>query len=229
MNILITGTSKGIGYLLTQYYLQLGHHVFGCSRSASENTHEHYSHFCLDVADEKAVVKMFLEIQLQGGLDVLINNAGVASMNHVSTTPIESARGIFNVNVIGAFLMLREASKQMILKRQGRIVNMLSVATPLHLEGEVIYGASKAALEHITKTAAKEFAACNITINGLGCTPIKTDLIKSVPDEKMKRLLGLQSIQRYAEITDITNVIDFFIKEESDFITGQIIYLGGIV
>jgi 3-oxoacyl-[acyl-carrier protein] reductase len=229
VNIVISGTSKGIGNYLANYYLDKGHRVFGCSRNEAGITSELYTHFKLDVQDEPAVLAMFGEILEKGGADALINNAGVASMNHIITTPMETVRSVFGINVFGSFLMLREAAKQMMTRRSGRIVNMLTVATPLLLEGETIYGASKAAMEHITRTAAKELASYGITVNGVGCTPLQTDLIKNVPEEKMNALLGRQAIQRYAVMQDVSNVIDFFLREESSYITSQVINLGGVV
>ena len=110
----------------------------------------------------------------------------------------------------------------------GRIINFSTVAVPLNLEGEAIYAASKAAVASLTKILAKEFASFGITVNAIGPTPIKTDLIKSVPDEKIKKLINAQAIKRFGSFQDTVNVIDFFINEKSDFITGQIIYLGGI-
>jgi 3-oxoacyl-[acyl-carrier protein] reductase len=75
---------------------------------------------------------------------------------------------------------------------------------------------------------ARELGDLGITVNAVGPTPTKTDLIKSVPKEKIDRLLEQQAVHRFGEFADITNVIDFFIRPESDFITGQVIYLGGI-
>ena len=68
----------------------------------------------------------------------------------------------------------------------------------------------------------------NITINAVGPTPIKTDLIRSVPKDKMEALLNRQAIKRFGEFNDISNTINFFIQPESDFVTGQVIYLGGV-
>ena len=110
----------------------------------------------------------------------------------------------------------------------GRIINFTSVANPLNLEGEAIYAASKAAVESLTKTAAKELSGMDITVNAIGPTPIETDLIKFVPKEKIEALVKQQSIQRLGTYEDILNTVDFFIKPESNFITGQILYLGGV-
>ena len=113
-------------------------------------------------------------------------------------------------------------------KKFGRIVNYSTVAVPLRLEGESIYAASKAAIENMTQTMAKELSSFGITVNAIGPTPVYTDLIKTVPKEKIQQLLNTQAIKRFGEIQDIYNVIDFFIRHESNFITGQIVYLGGI-
>ena len=116
----------------------------------------------------------------------------------------------------------------MMKNKCGRIVNFSTVAVPLKLEGEAIYASSKAAIVKLTEIMSKEFANLGITVNAIGPTPIETDLIKSVPKEKMDNLMNVQSIKRYGELSDISNVINFFIKKESDFITGQTVYLGGI-
>lgn len=110
----------------------------------------------------------------------------------------------------------------------GRIVNFTTVASPLHLEGEAVYAASKSAVETLTKILAKELAPWKITVNAVGPTPIETDLIRSVPKEKIESLIKQQAIKRMGHFADVQNVIDFFLKSESNFITGQIVYLGGI-
>ena len=113
-------------------------------------------------------------------------------------------------------------------KTKGRIINFSTVASPLNLEGEAIYASSKAAVQKFTQIAAKEFAPFNITVNCIGPTPIKTDLIKAVPKDKIDLLLNSQAIKRLGLKEDVLNVIDFFISNKSNFITGQTIYLGGI-
>lgn len=226
--MVITGTRKGIGRYLAEYYLERGWTVAGCSREDSDLRHERYLHYCADVADEKAARSLFLDLARRfKRLDALVNNAGIASMNHVLTTPLATVERVIQTNYVGTFLYCREAAKLMQQRRWGRIVNFTTVATPLRLEGEAVYAASKAAVESITRVMARELAEFNITVNALGPTPVPTDLIRSVPKAKMDALLARQAIRRFGEMRDVSNVIDFFLRPESDFVTGQILYLGG--
>jgi 3-oxoacyl-[acyl-carrier protein] reductase len=218
--IVITGTRKGIGRYLAEKHLNAGARVIGCSRGECDLEHENYRHHCLDVADETAVRKLFSATRKEfGRLDVLINNAGIASMNHAMLTPAKTVERVLSTNVMGTFLFCRDAAKLMQKNQTGRIVNFVTVAVPLKLDGEAIYAASKAAVATLTEVLAREFASFNITVNAVGPTPVKTDLIRSVPEDK---------IERFGEYRDIDNVIDFFISPASDFVTGQILYLGGV-
>lgn len=227
--ILITGTSKGIGHALAEHYLSGGHTVCGCSRGAATIDNPNYHHFSLDVTDEKAVKAMVRAVKKQlGGIDVLINNAGVASMNHTLTTTIDKARQIFETNFMGTFLFVREVAKLMTRRKYGRIVNFSTVAAGLRLEGEAVYAASKAAVANFTQVTAKELGEFNITVNAVAPTPVETDLIRQVPKNKIDELLAQQAIGRMGQFKDVINVVDFFIKEESSFVTGQVIYLGGV-
>lgn len=227
--MVITGTRKGIGRYLVDYYLELGFTVIGCSRQKMDEEIPNYDHHCLDVADEEKVQSMLQDVlEKYGKIDILVNNAGIASMNHVLLTPKKTLEKIMSTNVIGTFLFAREAAKIMMRKKYGRIINFATVAAPLKLEGEAIYAASKAAIRSLTEIMAKELAPYNITVNALGPTPVATDLIRSVPKDKIEALINLQSIKRMGVYDDISNVIDFFINRKSEFVTGQTIYLGGI-
>jgi 3-oxoacyl-[acyl-carrier protein] reductase len=227
--VLITGTRKGIGRYLAEHYVQRGARVVGCSRSEPEWSLENYTHFCADVVDEAAVRKMVAAVNKQfGRLDVLINNAGIASMNHVLLTPAATAERIFATNFQGVFLLCREAAKVMQRRRYGRIVNVSTVAVPLHLEGEALYAASKSAVVTFTQILAREVASYGITANVVAPTPIETDLIRAVPKEKIDAIVERLAIKRLGRFEDVANVIDFFVRPESDYITGQVITLGGV-
>jgi 3-oxoacyl-[acyl-carrier protein] reductase len=231
---LITGTRKGLGYAMAQYYCNLGHHVVGCSRQPLPNDHtlpDTYTHFTVDITEEVAVKAMFSQLkQHHGRLDNLINNAGIAAMNHSLLTPMSQVQAVLQTNVFGSFLMAREAAKLMQRNQPmgGRIINLSTVATPLHLAGEAIYAASKAAVVSLTHIMAKEFAPFNITVNAVGPTPIATDLIKGVSVAKLEALLAQQAIPRMGIAEDVLNVLDFYLQPASQFITGQVLYLGGV-
>ena len=227
--IVITGTRKGIGKEMADHYLDEGWQVVGCSRGEGSIEHDHYQHFALDVSDEDAVIAMARTIKVSHGkVNALLNNAGIASMNHALLTPASTVNHILQTNVVGTFLFCREMSKLMRRTKNGRIINFTTVAHPLNLEGEAIYAASKAAVESLTRILARELAELRITVNAIGPTPIETDLIRGVPQEKMDALLARQALGRMGEVRDVINAVDFYLREESDFITGQVLYLGGI-
>lgn len=146
--IIITGTRKGIGHFLAEKYLSEGDIVYGCSRRECEINHENYHHIRLDVSDEPAVIAFVRNVyREQKRIDILINNAGIASMNHILLTPKATAEKVFNTNFMGTFLMSRECAKFMIRQKNGRIVNYSTVAVALNLQGELVYSSSKAAIE----------------------------------------------------------------------------------
>jgi|TARA_Y100000310_G_C20639336_1_gene792991 3-oxoacyl-[acyl-carrier protein] reductase len=227
--MLITGTRKGIGEQLVKHYVTQGFKVVGCSRKDVDYTFDNYQHFCLDVSHETEVKKLFFGIKKSyGRLDCLINNAGIGLANHILLTPCKTVQDIMNTNFTGTFLFCREGARLMKQNGFGRIVNLTTVATPLKLEGEAAYASSKAAVITLTQILGKELAEFGITVNAIGPTPIKTDLIRSIPKDKIRRLIDSLAVKRYGKVLDVINVIDFFIKPESDYITGQTIYLGGV-
>jgi 3-oxoacyl-[acyl-carrier protein] reductase len=227
--MVITGASRGIGLALATHFAN-AYTIVTCSRgdrTADITGGEHHS---LDVTDERAVVALIMGLrQRYGRLDALINNAGIASMNHSLLTPLATVERIFRTNVLGTFAFCREGAKLMQRARSGRIVNIGSVATPLRLEGEAAYAASKAAVVSLTEVLAREFAPFGVTVNAVGPGPIRTDLLHGVPDSAIESLVQKQPLKRLAEMRDVINVVEFFLRPESDFITGQTVYLGGVV
>ncbi len=226
---LVTGTRTGIGRHLAERLLADGHRVVGCSRSRPDWDSPGYQHYELSVVDEPAVAAMFSDIRKRyRRLDHLINNAGIASMNHALLTSLGSARRVLETNVLGTFLFCREAAKVMKRGRFGRIVNLSTVAVPLKLEGEAVYVASKSAVEALTHVLAREFSGFGITVNCVGPVPIETDLIRGVPSEKIDQLVDRQAIGKLGSFEDVANVVEFFLRPQSAMVTGQVIYLGGV-
>lgn len=181
MIILITGTRKGIGQYLAEEFLKRGDIVIGCSRGEVTINNVNYYHFQLDISNETQAKEIFTFIRLNfGSLDVLINNAGIASMNHFLLTTMEMAERIFKTNVLGTFLFSREAAKLMLLSGKGKIINFSSIAVSLKIEGEAVYIASKAAIESLTKSMAAELSP-KICVNAIAPGIVNTDLAKHIP------------------------------------------------
>lgn len=171
---------------------------------------------------------MFTEIRRKyKRLDVTFNNAGVASMNHSLLMPASTLDRIMNINVRGTFLASRESAKLMRQNKWGRIVNLSTIAVPLSLEGEAAYVASKSAVEGLTRVMSREFAELGITVNAIGPGPIETSLIRNVPQAAIQSLLSRLPLHRMCRLEDVFHVLQFLIDRKSDYVTGQVIYLGG--
>lgn len=225
---LVTGSRKGIGRQLCSHLLGKGYVVVGFSRGPADWEAEDFTHFEADVAVEKDVRSVMRYITKDfGRLDVLVNNAGVASMNHFLLTPLETASSIINTNLLGVFLVSREAAKLMRRRKFGRIVSFGSAAVPLRLPGEAVYLAAKNAVVTFSQVLAHELAMFGITVNVVGPSPTQTDMIRGVPEEKINALLDALPIKRLTTFEDIFNVVDFFLSPASSAITGQVVYLGG--
>lgn len=225
---LVTGSRTGLGRYLSQKLVAAGYCVAGCSRKAVDWTLDGYHHFCVDVSSESEVSGLLTEVRRRfGRLDVLVNNAGVASMNHCLLTPASTVERIMATNVQGTFLASRESAKVMKKHNFGRIVNLTTVAVPLNLQGESVYVASKSAIEALTKVMSRELAEFGITVNAVGPGPIETDLIRNVPERTIQALVQRLSLGRMCQPDEVFHVLQFLIDPRSACITGQIVYLGG--
>jgi 3-oxoacyl-[acyl-carrier protein] reductase len=225
---LVTGSRTGVGRYLAEQLVAAGYAVVGCSRQEADWSSEGYTHICADVAEEAQVKNLFAEIWARfGRLDVAVNNAGVASMNHCLLIPGATLNRVMSVNVQGVFLVSRESAILMRRRKFGRIVNLSTVAVPLELEGESVYIASKSAVEALTRIMSKELGAFGITVNAIGPGPIETALIRNVPKAVIESLVSRLSIKRMCRPEDVYHVLKFLIDPLSGYITGQVIYLGG--
>ena len=228
--VLVTGARRGVGRLITEHFLKQGAQVIGFSKHLDEGEKsDRYRAIEVDVGDADSVVKGFEQVRKQfGRVDIVINNAAVLTSQYAMIMPAAAVKAMLDVNILGTFLVSREAAKLMRKNKWGRIINIGSMAASLEPIGDSVYAASKAAISTLANVMAKEYASLNITCNTLGITGIATDMLSQLPKDKIDSVIASLPLPRYATPDDIFNVIDFFGSERSGYITGQTVFLGGV-
>jgi 3-oxoacyl-[acyl-carrier protein] reductase len=222
---LITGTSQGLGRTLAEKLLADGWIVHGFARGTQTLSHERFRAHAVDVTDEAAVRAAVAVVAEAGRIDLLVNNAGAASMNAFLLTPGAIADSLMRVNYLGTFHCLQAVGKVMVRQRAGRIVNVTTVAVPLALAGEAAYVASKAAVEALTKVAAKELAPSGIIVSAVGFGPLDTALTRAVPHE---RLAALNHQLDLAASPTLAAAAAFLLEHLHSAEAGRIAYLGDV-
>lgn len=230
--ILITGTSRSIGQRLATWSLNRNYRVIGCSRSAASISDSRYTHYCLDIAEYKDVIKMFSEVSANfGRLDALINNAAVSTpmlLNSALLTTTEEYLRVFKINCIGAFLHCRESVKLMKRRSFGRIINISSITAKKVFSGASVYGASKAALEQYTKVLAAEIFEFGITANVVSLPVVEdSGMAKQLPADALTEMANRTISRRAIEYQEIYGVMEYLLSSDSSMTTGQVIAVGG--
>jgi 3-oxoacyl-[acyl-carrier protein] reductase len=226
---LITGSRRGVGRLMAEHILAQGGRVAGFARGESTIDHPDYHHFQVDIGDPASVQQGFAQLKkVSDTVHIVINNAAVLTSQYAMIMPPAQAQAMLNTNLMGAFMVSREASKMMRKAKWGRIINIGSMAVSLEPIGDSMYAACKAGLATLANVMAKELAPLNVTCNTLGITAIKTDMLAQLPQDKIAGVIAGLPLPRFAEPDDIFNVIDFLASERSAYITAQTIYLGGV-
>jgi len=229
-NVLVTGARRGVGRMVAEHFLRHNAQVIGFSRHADDSlVSDRYFAVDVDVGDADSVAKGFEKVRKQfGRVDILVNNAAVLTSQYAMIMPASAVKSMLDTNVLGTFLVSREAAKLMRKSKWGRIINIGSMAASLEPIGDSVYAATKAAVSTLANVMAKEYASLNITCNTLGITGISTDMLDQLPKDKIDAVIAGLPLGRYATPDDIFNVIDFFAAERSSYITAQTVFLGGV-
>ena len=160
-------------------------------------------------------------------LDVLVNNAGITRDNLVLRLKEEDFQAVTDVNLKGAFLMAKAASKSMLRARSGRIINIASVVGQSGNAGQAAYAASKAGLIGLTKSMAREFATRQVLVNAVAPGYIRTAMTDGLKEEAKARLLEMIPLERLGSGADVAKAVLFLAGEDSLYITGQVIAVNG--
>lgn len=233
---LITGGTRGIGKAVAQRFLEEGYEVIlnywhdEDSALATQNEFNELD-YCpvlmrADVSDEVQVKEMFAEIfRIFGGLDVLVNNAGISKVNVIQDTTLADWEEVNGVNLRGVFLCSREAVRSMISHGRGAIVNIASVWGEVGASCEVAYSATKGGVIAFTKALAKELAPSHITVNCISPGVIDTEMNGNLSAEEMEELINQIPLGRLGNGADVASAVLF--AAESSYMTGEVISIGG--
>jgi len=181
-----------------------------------------------DVSKESEVLKMFADtIQQYGTVDILINNAGITRDGLLMRMKDEEWDAVLTVNLKGAFICTRAASKIMSKQRYGRIINIASIVGQMGNAGQANYCASKAGLIGLTKSNARELARRTITVNAVAPGFIATDMTEALPEKVRQELAAQIPMERLGSADDIANAVLFLASDNSAYITGQVLAVNG--
>ena len=228
---LVTGGSRGIGRACVEELCRLGWQVTFCYLSHEEEAlslaaQTGATAVHCDVADWDAAVAL-VDGAAAGGLDLLVNNAGVSLVGLAQDVTREEWERLIGVNLTGAFACARAALPHMIRQRHGRIVNITSVWGVRGASCEVAYSASKAALIGMTRALAQEVGSAGITVNAIAPGAIDTEMNAHLNDEEKTELIGRTPLGRLGTPRDVARAVAFLASQEAGFITGQVLGVDG--
>lgn len=235
---LVTGGSRGIGKATAEALARDGFQVFLTYVSKPEEaeavaagivaTGGKARAFRLDVGDATAVVDFFqTEIKDKVSLDVLVNNAGITKDGLILRMKDDDFARVLNVNLTGAFTCVREAAKIMSKQRRGRMVNITSVVGQMGNAGQINYCSAKAGLIGLTKSAAKELASRNITVNAVAPGYIETDMTAVLPEAARALFASQIPLGRAGSAEEVAAAVAFLASPSASYITGQILGVNG--
>lgn len=238
--IVVTGGSRGIGLSVVRHLISEGARVAltGTRQETADKAvaelggaSDNLRGYALNVADGAAVTEVFKQIEADfGPVNVLVNNAGITKDTLILRLSEEAWDDVLDVNLKGAFNCLKAVTRSMMKQRKGRIINISSVVGLTGNAGQANYSASKAGLLGLTKSAAKELASRNITVNAVAPGYIATEMTDAVSDEARKAFLDNIPLGRAGEAKEVAAMIAFLASDESSYITGQTFNVdGGLV
>ena len=231
---LVTGSTRGIGRAIAERLAECGAKVAvvgreqGRAEDAARALGGEARGFACDVSDTAAVAGLVEQVEKAfGSLDILVNNAGLTRDNLLMRIKDDDWDAVLDANLRGAFAAIRAASRGMMKRRWGRIVNIASVVGIIGNKGQANYAASKAGLIGLTKSVAKELASRNILANAVAPGFIETDMTAAMTPEARAALSGQIPLERLGTPADIAGIVAFLASEHAAYITGQVLVVDG--
>lgn len=232
---LVTGGSRGIGLAIARSLAEAGARVAVVGRDASRASAaatglpgDGHAGFAADVGDPASVTELFQQVESELGTpDILVNNAGITRDNLLMRLKDEDWDEVIDTNLRGAFNTIRAATRGMMKRRSGRIINITSVVGLMGNKGQANYAASKAGLIGLTKSVARELASRGVLVNAIAPGYIATDMTSELPEQARIALTEQIALGRLGEPEDIASVVRFLAGPGATYITGQVLVVDG--
>ena len=235
--ILLTGASGDIGQSIALALANESNNLVLVYKSNSQAMSEltskivgkcEFSVFQCDLTNEIDIENVVnLSIEKYGKIDCLINCAGISYFEQIQDTTTQSYNHVFDNNFKSTLLTTAKVSKNMIANHNGKIVNISSMWGVVGASVESLYSASKAAINNLTLSLAKELGPSNITVNTICPGLINTKMNSNLTTQDMENIVANTPLGRIGKTSDVANLVEFLISEKADFLTGQIITLDG--
>jgi len=232
-NIFITGASGGIGNELVKKFVSLGGNVLGSGTKVEklDQIKKKYPNIKIkkfDISEHSRIEEFVNEVALElGGLDILINNAGMNMDNLSLRMKDEEWKKVIDINLTSTFMLTKYAIKKMLRNKFGRIVNITSVVGHTGNLGQSNYSASKAGIIGMSKSLAIEYAKKNITVNCVSPGFITTDMTKHIAEKVKLYLTSRIPMGKLGTGEDVSNCVAFLSSEQASYVTGETIHVNG--
>ena len=232
---LVTGSTRGIGRAIAELLARCGAKVavVGRDRARAEEVATQLpggaaKGFSCDIGDVASVAKLVEDVEKElGAVDILVNNAGLTRDNLLMRLKDDDWDAVLDANLRGAFVAIRAATRGMMKRRWGRVINIASVVGIVGNKGQANYAASKAGLIGLTKSVAKELASRNILANAVAPGFIETDMTAAMTPEARTTLSQQIPLERLGTPNDIAGIVGFLASEHAAYITGQVFVVDG--
>ncbi|MGJ9412771.1 SDR family NAD(P)-dependent oxidoreductase [Aeromicrobium sp. CF4.19] len=233
--VVVTGGSRGLGAGIVESYLASGDLVATCSRSSTAEVEawvsQHPDRFLFQRADLSVAddAKAFVDavIERWGRVDVLVNNAGVARDGILAMATDEDIDLVVDLNIKGTLYMSRLVSRRMLARRSGSIVNISSIVGRSGYRGLGVYSATKAALDGLTRSMARELGSRGITVNGIAPGYLRTEMSHGLDGGQLDQIVRRTPSGRLGEPDDIARVCQFLTDPRNTYLTGQVLVVDG--